>query len=64
MGFVDFLLGGLKILVVGAITLFAGIGASLFLSYGETLVGGILGVIAFVGGMYVVYERGQQRKRI
>lgn len=64
MGFIDFLLGAVKILVVGAVVVVSGFAATMLLTQGKTLVGVLLGVIAFVGAIYVVYERGQQRKRI
>lgn len=64
MGFVDFLLGAVKILIVGVVVLFSGFGATFLFIQGQALVGGILGLVAFVGAMYVAYERGQQRKRI
>lgn len=64
MGFVDFLLGAVKILVAAAVAVSAGFASIMLLSYGKTVVGVLLGAIAFVGGIYVVYERAQQGKRV
>lgn len=64
MGFVDFLLGAVKILVAGGIALLVGFAGAMMLTQGKMLIGGVLGAIALVAGIYVVYERGQQRKRI
>lgn len=69
MGFVDFLLGALGDFLFGtiadfllesrrvlvAIAICAGFGTILLLTYGKTISGAILGVVASVSGMYVIY---------
>lgn len=64
MGFVDFLIGAVKILGAAVIAIVAGFSSVMMLSYGKTLVGVLLGVVAFVLGIFVVYERAQQGKRV
>lgn len=53
----DFLLKSLKILI--AITICAGFGSMLLLTDGKTIGGAVLGTIAFVSGIYVIYKKKQ-----
>lgn len=64
MGFLEFLKGAVKILVAGAIALAGFFVSSSLMVGGRQLIGGVVLVIAFIAGLYVVYEREQQSKRV
>ena len=55
MSFVRFVMDAVKLIVVGFIALAAGIGTMNSLMFGKTLTAAILGVIAFISGLYVIY---------
>ena len=56
MGFLEFLTGAVKILIGGAVFLFAIFGGTMFVAYGHSVIGGILLVVGLVGGLYAQYE--------
>lgn len=64
MSFLDFLAGAVKILVAGAVFLGAMFVGSTLMAGGQVILGVIALVLGFVSGIYVVYERRQQSKRV
>jgi len=64
MGFLEFLGGAVKVLFGGVVFLGGITFGMLLLTYGYTIVGALSAIVGLIGGIYTVYERGQQRKRI
>ena len=64
MGFVDFLVGALKILSGYGFAIIALLVGSILMAQGEWGLGGVLYAVAFVSGLYAEYQRGQQPKRM